>query len=153
MDSVEHENEHDIQVQVAREVIAEARTEIEDATFDVLIKKPRRESAFLVHVPNDDGSARPVRIRYRSLNAKEYDDLVSAYPPTSKQRSDGATWNTETFPPALIAAVSLAPKLNLEQAKELYTHPDWAPGEQRELFLQALDVCAQGLNVPFNAGD
>lgn len=34
----------------------------------------------------------------------EYDALIGEHPPTKEQREQGATWNTETFLPALLAA-------------------------------------------------
>lgn len=34
----------------------------------------------------------------------EYDALLGEHPPTDEQRKDGASWNSDTFPPALLAA-------------------------------------------------
>lgn len=126
---------------------------IEDATFDILIKKPVRTASFTITVPNDDGTTRVVRMKYQALDPTAYDKLLEAHPPTTKQRAEGAGYNLETFPPALISAVSLVPKLTEAQARELYTAPNWAPGETNELFARAGQVCNRGLDVPFNDGD
>jgi len=146
-DSVETEDQA---VESAREIVSHA---MKDATFDDLVKKPRRVSSFSVSVPNDDGSVSPRRLRFRAISPKEYDELLAAHPPTPKQKNDGAFYNPDTFPPALIAAVSYVPKLTVAQATELYHHPDWSPGETGELFMQAGNVCNAGLSVPFSAGD
>lgn len=134
-------------------LVGKARAELEDATFDVLMGKPRRKIKFPITVVGDDGDPKVVQVRYQGLSPEEWDALVAAHPPTPTERDKGATWHKDTFPPALIAAVSVAPKLTVAQAKALYTNPAYSPGEQRDLFINALDVCSAGLNVPFNAGD
>lgn len=135
------------------ETIREARAAIEDASFDVLIKKPRRETEFYVTVAGDDGRPRQVRLRYRALSPKHLDELLVAHAPTSKQQREGLQWNRETFPPALVSAVSLVPKMTEEQARDLLESDSWAPGEAAQLFSNAWAVCNAGLDVPFNAGD
>lgn len=123
---------------------------IEDATVDALLTKPRRTKEFFVTVPAKDGAGtRQLRMVYRALAGEDYDALLDAYRPTPKMRSEGAIWHRDNFPPALIAAVSLVPKLTIEQAKELYANPDWSPGESGQLFMNAVEVCSQGLDVPF----
>lgn len=152
----------DAQVAPSRELleqtaktVSDGRKALEenDATLDMLMAKPRRKLKFPVTLADEDGTPVTRVIRYRALSPEDWDALVAAHPPTDKHREAGSTWNNDTFPPALIAAVSLSPKLTISQAKGLYTNPEWSPGERRELFFQALDVCGAGLNVPFNAGD
>lgn len=136
-------------------IVSEGRAALEDsdATLDMLMAKPRRKLKFPVTLADEDGTPVVRTIRYRALSPEEWDALVAAHPPTDKHKEAGSTWNNDTFPPALIAAVSLSPKLTVSQAKGLYLNPEWSPGERRELFFQALDCCGAGLNVPFNAGD
>jgi hypothetical protein len=123
---------------------------IENATFDALLSKPRRVKEFFVTVPRADGEGtRQLRMIYRALSGEDYDALLDAHKPTPKMRSDGAIWHRDNFPPALIAAVSMVPKLTAEQARELYGNPDWSPGESGALFMSAVEVCSQGLDVPF----
>lgn len=137
----------------SREQLREALTSVQDATFDVLIKKPVRETAFFVHIRDDSGHAKPVRIRYKAMAPKAFDELVAAHPPTTKEERKGAQWNKDSFPQALVAAVSLVPKLTVEQANELLESDNWSSGESQQLFLNAINVCQSGLDVPFNAGD
>lgn len=131
------------------EVAAKATT----ATFAQLIKKPKRTLSFPVTTADEDGNEITLQVKFQAISSKAYDDLIAANPPTSKQRQAGAAYNVDTFAPALIAAVSLEPKLSVEQAKEIYTSPDWATGEVGEFFVSALRVCSSGLDVPFNARD
>jgi hypothetical protein len=123
------------------------------ATFDQLIRKPRRTMAFNVYVTDEDGADQALAIKFKALSSKEYDDLVAAHPPTQKEKQQGAVYNVDTFAPALISAVSYEPALTLEQATELYRSPDWSGGEVGDLFMRAARVCNSGLDVPFNARD
>lgn len=120
------------------------------ATFNDLIKKPKRESTFLLPVTDDAGRDADLVIRYRAISSRAYDDLVAAHPPTEKQKKDGSVYNIDTFAPALISAVSLDPKLSVEQANEIYTSDDWSPGELGTLFINALKLCNAGMDVPFS---
>lgn len=136
----------------ARAQLHEALSAIEDASFDVLMSKPRRTTAFMVQIDRD-GAPRPVRIRYQALSPTELDELLEAHPPTTKEERKGAQWNKDSFPAALISRVSLSPKLSEEQAQALLKNPNWATGEVDALFRNAWAVCNAGLDVPFNNGD
>jgi hypothetical protein len=125
----------------------------EPATYESLIKKPRRTLSFDVTTGNDAGEEIKLAMKFQAINSTRYDELQAEHPPTTKERREGAIYNVDTFAPALIAEVSLIPKLTVEQASELYHSPDWAPGEVGNLFLNAMGVCNQGLSVPFNARD
>lgn len=122
------------------------------ATFDMLAKKPRRTATFTIHLPDDDGSPQARRMRFRAIPPKRYDRLVAEHPPSKADREKGSSWNPETFPAALVAAVSDVPRLSLEQAQEIADSEEWSGGEFATLFLEALKVCNQGLDVPFSAG-
>lgn len=123
------------------------------ATFEQLKAKPRRVSKFDVHTLDDEGVEIALTMKYKALSSKEYDKLIEAHPPTSREKAKGAVYNVDTFAPALIAAVSAEPKLSEEQAAELYNSPEWSGGEVQTLFVEALKVCNAGLNVPFNERD
>ena len=84
---------------------------------------------------------------------KTLKDLVEAHPPTTEQRKRGASYNIDTFAPALVAACSLEPRLTFEQAKELKDSPDWSGGEFGDIYGRAMAVCNAGLDIPFNARD
>lgn len=133
-------------------IIADARKAVQPASFEALMRKPRRIARFPITLADEDGEPVVYEISYQAVGPREFDDLVAGHPPTPKQKTDGASWNLETFAPALIAAVSAVPKLDVAQARALYANPNYASGEQRELFFQALDICGQGLNIPFTDG-
>lgn len=139
--------------ETSRQVVTEAVKTSTPATFQSLIKKPRRTLDFTVYTQGDDGEELALQMRYRAISSKEYDELQAEHPPSSKERQMGAIYNVDTFAPALISRVSLEPHLTVEEAGEIYRSPDWAPGEISNLFMNALSVCNQGLNVPFNARD
>jgi hypothetical protein len=121
------------------------------ATIEELFSKPRRKLSFNVSVAGEDGEAITRTMTYQAISAKEYDKLMEGHPPTPKQREDQAVLNIDTFAPALIAAVSLDPKLTYEQAEQLYTDPAWSGGEVSSLYYNAQRVCNAGLDIPFNA--
>ncbi|MEP7036245.1 MAG: hypothetical protein ABI934_11710 [Actinomycetota bacterium] len=120
------------------------------ATFNQLIGKPRRVLGFEVVIPGPDGEDVQLKMKYQAIPSKAYDKLVSENPPTPKEKQLGAQYNPDTFAPALISAVSLEPRLSIEQAAEIYDSPEWSGGEVASLFMNALRVCNAGLDVPFN---
>jgi hypothetical protein len=121
-----------------------------EATFDQLMKKPRRVLTFTVYSLDDDGEEIALNLKYQAVPSKQYDQLQSEHPPSAKEKRDGAIYNVDTFAPALISAVSVVPKLSVEQATELYHSTEWSGGEIATMFLNALRVCNAGLDVPFN---
>ena len=123
------------------------------ATFASLRAKPRRTVTFPVNTVDEDGEEVVVLMKYRALPSKGYDELIEAHPPTSEQKKTGQIYNIDTFAPALIAAVSYEPVLSVDEAKEIYTSPDWSGGELTTLFIKAMQVCNAGLDIPFNARD
>lgn len=120
------------------------------ATIEELFAKPRRTLSFNVTVAGEDGESVTRSMKYQAISGKEYDKLIEQHPPTPKQREDQAVLNIDTFAPALIAAVSLEPKLTYEQAEQLYTDPAWSGGEVSSLYYNAQRVCNAGLDVGFN---
>lgn len=135
--------------QVVAEVAAKAPKSTA-ATFAALQRKPRRTVTFPVSTVDEDGEETQLMVKFQALSAKDYDKLVAAHPPTPKEKSLGAVYNVDTFAPALISAVSLEPRLTVEEATELYTSPDWSGGEMASLFIQAQRVCNSGIDIPFN---
>lgn len=123
------------------------------ATFDQLMKKPRRTLDFTVYSVDDKGEEVALQLKYRALPSKSYDDLIAEHPPSAKEKREGAFYNADTFAPALIAAVSVEPDLTFDQANEIYHSPEWAGGEITTLFVNAMRVCNAGLDVPFSARD
>lgn len=122
-------------------------------TYEDLIKKRRRVRSFTIFLPTDDGESVEYEMKYQAISPAAYDKLVADHPPTKKQRDDGAGFNIDTFAPALIAAVSLEPRLTQEQAGDLYSSEDWSGGEVSTLYMEAVRLCSTGLDVPFTGRD
>ena len=145
------EDKTDVVTKVAAKAIAEAATG--EATFDLLMAKPRRSLSFDVTTQNADGDEVVLKMKYLAISGKAYDDLVAEHPPTAANKRDGASYNQETLAPALIAAVSSVPKLSVAQATSVYKSTAWSGGEVGNLFMNAVRVCNAGLDVPFSARD
>lgn len=88
-------------------------------------------------------------IRFKALGRDAYEKLRGQHEPTSKQRKDARdkglgelSHNPETFPPALLAASAVAPKMSLDEATKLWESESWSQGELTLLFLTAQNVNA-----------
>lgn len=88
-------------------------------------------------------------IRFKALGNKTYEALrgMAQHQPTPKQRKDARdngigelSHNPETFPPALIAASSVAPKMSLDDATKLWESDNYSSGELALLFMTAQSV-------------
>lgn len=124
-----------------------------EATFDLLMAKPRRSLTFDITTESADGTEVVLKMKYLAISGKAYDDLVAEHPPTASDKKAGATFNVETLAPALISAVSAVPKLTIAQATSVYKNGSWSGGEAGNLFMNAVRVCNAGLDVPFSARD
>lgn len=116
------------------------------ATLEDLKHKPRRTKEIELPMGSD-----VLTITVRSINTKAYDDLVSEHPPSKKDKDSGASWNVDTFAPALISACSMEPAIDLETAQSMWVSDDWARGELLDLFMACIDVCNAGFKVPTTA--
>lgn len=110
-------------------------------------KKPREKEIELLWPDSED----KVTLLFRSIGAKEWELLVSKHKPTPDQRADGQQFNTDTFPPALLARVCVDPSLSVEDWEEIWNSPDWSRGEVSEMYAQAVNVCSVGFDIPFSA--
>lgn len=89
-----------------------------------------------------------VLFTFKAIGRKNYEKLVSKHPPTNKQKEEVEDaggdpklvfWNTDTFPPALIAASCVSPEMTPEQAKVLWEDDEnWNSAELSEIFNAAL---------------
>lgn len=70
-------------------------------------------------------------MRFRALPRKEYRKLLDDHPPTET----GQSWNPDTFPPAIIAACSVAPSFTVEQATTIWE--EWEEETASGMFLIA----------------
>lgn len=121
------------------------------ATFSDLTTNKRRRTLDFPLTIERDGSPVQVQMKFAAIAPKAYDALVAKCPPSPQDKLDGAIFDLDKFAPELISAVSLVPELSVEQAREIWANPDWAPGELSSLFINAQRVCNSGLDVPFNA--
>lgn len=117
------------------------------ATLRALISKKPREKEVTLSLP---GETEPMTFLFRSMGARDWETLVTKYPPTASQRSDGQPFNTDTFPPALLARVCVDPEISEEDWNEIWNSPDWNRGEISDLYGQAVTLCTQGFDIPFN---
>lgn len=90
-----------------------------------------------------DGDGTTVEFRLRAIPRSEYRALLDDHPPVK----EGADWNADTFPPALIAACCAEPSMTVEQAQQMWD--EWEAGETGRLFLAAWQVNEQTSGVGF----
>lgn len=88
-----------------------------------------------------------VTVRFRSIGRHAWDDLIREHPPTDAQVAEAKTagmgdlnFNSETFPPAVVAASLDEPRLSAEEVADLWDSPDWNQAELGMLFAAALEV-------------
>ena len=120
------------------------------ATFEKLRDKPRLEREVRIFIPADNGKEEEVTLLFRAIGSQEYDRLIAKNPPSVEQRAEGASFNIDTFAPSLLAQVCVEPEMSSDQWNEIWTSPDWNRGEITQLFATAIELCNQGLNVPFS---
>lgn len=92
---------------------------------------------------------------FQSIGRPNYDKLVSLpeHKPTKEQKRDNATFNADTFPPALIAASCVDPELSLEEAKDMFNDPSWNGAELANLFVGALEANTETGDIPLSRSD
>lgn len=123
------------------------------ATRDMLFSKRKREATHAIETVDENGDAVVVEMLLRSISLKEYDTLVTANPPTSAQKKEGATYNLDTFAPQLISRVVVDPALTEDDAKALWRSEDWNRGELFSLFSKCAEVCNSGVDLGPTAAD
>jgi hypothetical protein len=75
-----------------------------------------------------------IKLTFQGLPRDVYEALMADHPPTPDQEGKGEVWNTDTFPPALVAACSVD-GMSLEDAQELMR--GWNQSEAASLFQAA----------------
>ncbi|MFB6643165.1 hypothetical protein ACFCYF_38745 [Streptomyces chartreusis] len=78
-----------------------------------------------------------VRLTFRALPRPVLEELISAHPPTEEQAAEGAAFNPDTFPTALMAAASVD-GMSEAEATELYGA--WPAAEANALWEAAWQV-------------
>ena len=120
------------------------------ATIDALKNKKRATSEFTLYLKDEDGETQELTLKFQAIGAKAYDKLVSKHPPKPDQRVEGASFNMETFAPALIAACSVEPEISPQDATEIWESEDWSRGDLMVLFRNAVELNNRGIDIPFS---
>ena len=81
-----------------------------------------------------------IRLTFRALSRAELEHLQAAHPPTEEQEKDGAGWNADTFPAALISAASID-GMPVDYAQHLLD--TWSAGDSLALWTAAWSVQQQ----------
>jgi hypothetical protein len=115
------------------------------ATAADLMSKPARIKEVPLSLGDDD-----LVIKLKAIGSKAYDDKLAEHPPTKAQKADGATYNMDTFPVALLSLCMVDPVMTEEELATVWTSPEWSRGELLDLFFSAVEINNKGLNVPFN---
>lgn len=144
----------------ARDALANAQTELAvaeralaRARKDDDVKSAREEvDSLKAKVAELDAAAARnlVRFTLAAVTKEDFEDLKDEHPPTREQKSaagdDKPEWNTDTFPPALIAASCVrvetpdgtADGLTLEEAQAIWRSRSYNEGERGQLFNAAI---------------
>jgi hypothetical protein len=118
------------------------RTRAKRATLDQLRKKGRTAKEFDAKLNGED-----VSFLFKAIGSVEYDQMITAAPPTTQQKAEGASYNQDKFAPALLAKVCIEPELTVEEWTEIWTSPDWSRGEVGQLFWTCVELCNDGLSL------
>lgn len=106
----------------------------------------------------DELAEATVHITVRAIGRRAYENLARSHPPTEaqiaevKKAAPDATpqWNTDTFPPALVAACMIEPTISIAEATELLDN--WNIEESTRLFMACETVCQQGRSADLGKG-
>lgn len=135
----------DIKIQAARNEQSESDKK---STLDKLKSKKRRQQKISIEVNGEK-----LELLFQAVSYAELDAIQSKHQPTQQQRIEGAVFNRNTFPPALIAACSVDPKMTEQDALDLWNSDDWSTGELQSIFEAVSNLCMKGLDIPFTAAD
>jgi len=136
------------QSQKALESQTAQREDSKRVTFDMLKEKSRVEEEVTIKLGDKE-----LTMLFRAVGAKEWDRLISKNPPNTEQKSEGHSFNPDTFGPALLAATSVEPDLTVKQWSEIWNSDDWSRGEITDIYSEALKLANKGLDIPFTDND
>lgn len=90
-----------------------------------------------------------IKFTFRAIGRKRYNALVNEHPPTEEQKQkatdngddpDDLEWDTDKFPPALMALSIVEPELTEAEVHELWDSDDWNAVELMNMFYTAYQV-------------
>lgn len=122
---------------------AAARTRPSDTTLTPQIEEATAKLDALI----EQRSEKVADFKFKALGRDRYERLIKAHPPTKDQRTEAArqqrnvTWNEDTFPPALISACLISPKMTEAQVRELLDDDEWNEADCGALFTGAQQAC------------
>jgi hypothetical protein len=92
---------------------------------------------------------------FKAIGAPNYDALLllPENQPSEELRKQGADFNPDHFPAALVAASCIDPEMTLEEALTIYNDPAWNGAELQKLFFGALEVNTELADIPLSKGD
>lgn len=126
---------------------------VEKTPLQMLLAKRNNKRTLKLYIEDEDGEKQEISLTFTSIGSKAYDKLVSKHPPTAEQRLDGATYNPDTFAPALVSVCMTDPEITEAQAKQLWTSETWSRGDLMAMFGTAVGVNNQGSDIPFTERD
>lgn len=85
------------------------------------------------------------RLWFRGLSDDDFDALVDMHPPTDEERNDGASWNRETFIPALLAACTVDSDLTEAEWAAKLAEENTPAAERRAMVSMAIAAQRQTL--------
>lgn len=111
--------------------------------IEVELEAARSELEQIEEELNQSGA---VRLTFRAIGRKAFEELLSANPPSKDQLEDlsmrGSNGETPTFNPEVFPQRLVAASLGMadEEIMEWWDGPDWNGGELQELFFHAMKV-------------
>jgi len=91
-----------------------------------------------------------VEFVFRSIGRKDYTDLVRAHPATAEQEAEvdaRLAWNTDSFPPALLARAVVAPT-GTDEAWWKRKYDEWGTGQVTRVWNACLAAQGGVVEVP-----
>ena len=143
--------------QIANELAAlrEAHRSARDA--DRLSNEPDKAPAITAEIEDlvERATETEAVFEFQSIGRPNYDALVEQpeHKPTKDQKRDGAQFNTDTFPPAVVSATCVNPEITLEEAVEMFSDPAWNGAELARLFEAAVSVNTDTGDIPLSRND
>lgn len=120
------------------------------ATKEHLLKKKPATAELTMMMEDDDGEDVELVLKFRALSNNQYEALIEEHPPSAEDKKNNSRWNSDTFPPALVAKTLVEPAMNYHEVVAIFESDDWNAGELLQIFQTALGVCMKGFNVPFS---
>lgn len=90
-------------------------------------------------------------VTLKALSAPEFEALLSAHPPRPDQRSEGLSWNRDTFFPAILAACVEGPETEQDWA-EMLRDGTFVMGEFSALISTAMQLNDRSPDVSLGKG-